>query len=487
MTTLQTDLPTLSDGSPMSDRYDAIVVGAGSGGLTVAVGLSILGKSVALIEASNIGGDCTNVGCIPSKSLLHRARHQAGAAGADILAEVRAKRDRLRDEEAHEYAAMENIDLVFARATIESPTSVRLTPTATEGSFDTTVSAENIIIATGARPRPIPIEGLPAERLLTNDNFFEAADLPKRIAILGAGAIGLELGYAANLLGSEVTILEAGSKVLPQLPNAAGVEVSRALTSQSIDVRTQQTAKRYDPDSNALHIGPLDGDETDVLPNIDAVLVAVGRIPNSDSLGLDAKNVRIETDRGFIVTDNKGRTNVGSIWAVGDVTTRSRTTHGANAWGRRITKAIAFPYVPIGSKPIIPAAIFAQPEIATIGQHPEFPGDDVNRIVLEIPSTDRAYTDDVQDGVIILDVRRLTGKVMAVTVVGPHAGELIGIVSMAMTNDIPLHKWYSVVWAYPTYSGAIGKVVDLHMSETLTNIKRESRRWFRGSLRRLRR
>ncbi len=484
MDTEQATLKTQTE-SEVQDLYDAVVIGAGSGGLTVAVGLSTLGKSVALIEANDIGGDCTNVGCIPSKSLLHHsAKHlETGSSSREVLSTVRDKRNQLRDTEQHEFGEMDGIDLIFGRAKLSSATTVEITAN-NDSQLTKTISASNIIIATGARPRPIPIDGLPAERYVTNETFFEQTELPKNLAILGGGPIGLEMAVASRALGTSVTVLEAASDLLPMLPDRAGVAVRNSLEAQGITIRTGVTAKRYDDASRTLYVGLIDGQESGSVQDVDAVLVAVGRIPNSAGLGLETAGV--ETERGFITTDRKGRTNVSSVWAIGDVTPRSQTTHGANAWGRRVIKAIAFPYMPTSSDPIVPSAIFTRPEVATIGEHPEELTDDINRLTLDLSTIDRAYTDEVAHGVLIVDVRRLSGKVLAVTIVGPRAGELIGVASLAMTNDIPLHKWYPVVWAYPTYSGAFGKIVDMHMSETLTNLKRESRRWVGGVTRRWR-
>ncbi len=472
--------------SAVKERYDAVVIGAGSGGLTVAVGLSTLGKSVALVEADQIGGDCTNVGCIPSKSLLHHSREHLNqtSSSREVLSTVRARRDNLRETERHEFGEMDRIDLIFGRGKLSSATTVSITQKNQSSEFSKTITADNIIISTGARPRPVPIDGLPPERYLTNETFFEQPELPKNLVILGGGPIGLEMAVASLDLGSNVTVLEGARDLLGTLPPKIGKAVTDSLQEQGIVVKTDTTAKTFDPNTRSLTIGPIDGAATDSIDDVDAVLVAVGRVPNSDGLGLES--VGVKTERGFVSTDRKGRTNIKSIWAVGDVTTRSRTTHGANAWGRRVIKAIAFPYMPTSSDPIIPTAIFTRPEVASIGDHPEKVTDDINRLELDLSTIDRAYTDEVSHGVMIVDVRRLSGTVLAVTIVGPRAGELIGVASLAMTAGLPLHKWYPTVWAYPTYSGAFGKIVDMYMSETLTNIKLESKRWFGGLARRWR-
>ncbi|NJM05753.1 FAD-dependent oxidoreductase [Candidatus Gracilibacteria bacterium] len=183
----------------MNDTFHTIVIGAGSGGLTVAVGLANLGKPVAVIEALHVGGDCTNVGCVPSKTLIHLADAHGAHDTAHTLAEVRRKRDALREKETHEFGELPNLSLIFGRARLAGPGKVIVA--LAEGG-ERTMSAEHIVIATGARPRALTITGLPDERMLTNETVFELAVVPQHLAVVGGGVIGMELAFAFRKLGS---------------------------------------------------------------------------------------------------------------------------------------------------------------------------------------------------------------------------------------------------------------------------------------------
>lgn len=470
------------------EQVGVVVIGAGSGGLTVAVGLSRLGRSVVLVEGHHIGGDCTNVGCIPSKSLLHHSRLQAVAWPAarrgtrEILASVRARRTALRLHEVDEFGSMDGIDLRFGRARLLGDGRVEI---AEASGRTVAMVAKHIVLATGSVPRRIPIDGVPEQMVVTNDELFELDDVPDHLVIVGGGPIGVEMAVAFVRLGSRVTVLEAAAQLLPQmLPEAAAV-VHRSLTAMGIDVRVGAVAHRYDQDLGSIAVGPPGGDATGTIAGVDRVLMAVGRVPNTDGLGLDV--ARVDTDAGGrIVIDAKGRTSADGIWACGDVTDRGGTTHLANAWGRRIIKHIVAPIAPAGAEPERPAVVFTDPEAGSIGVQPVDVPDDVMRLRVAIADIDRGYTDELGDGVLIVDVRRFSGKVLGATVVGPRAGELIGLFALAMKNDLAFPKWYGTVWPYPTYGEAIGRAVDDYAAATLTRLPRELAGWARGRLRAIR-
>ncbi len=348
-----------------------------------------------------------------------------------------------------------------------------------------TYEADHIVVATGSSPRRIPIPGLPEQMYLTNEELFEQKSAPDRLVIVGAGPIGLEMAVAFNRLGSTVTVLDAAPQLLPGILPEAADTLSRALTAQGIDLRPGLAPHHFDPDHKTLAIGPLGQEPVEDIADVDAVLVAVGRVPNTTNLGLEALGVQMTND-GHIDIDDKGRTSVEGVWAVGDVTTHGGTTHMANAWGRRLIQAIALPYLPLKKRPVRPAVTYTSPEVATIGVHEPTPTDDVRRIVVDLSATDRAYTDEVEDGVLIVDVRKLQGTVLGATIVGPRAGDLIAMFSLAMTNNIAFHKWYGTVIPYPTYGDAVTQAVDTYISETFPNAGSELSAWAGGRWRALR-
>ncbi len=451
---------------PTDRNVDAIVIGAGSGGLTVAVGLTRFGKSVAMIERHQIGGDCTNVGCIPSKSLLHLSEHvddsapAPAAASVDVLERVRQRRDRLRNEEHERFTTTDDLTLLYGDATITAAGVVEVA-----GSDGIEVlRADHIVVAVGSRPRLLDL-GVAADRLITNDELFELETRPERLTIVGAGPVGLEMALAFNRLGSRVTVIEQSDQVAPGVFREAAEVVQHELERLGVEFMLSTHAEATLP----------------AVSEADKVLVAVGRLPNTEGLGLEAAGVELDEQRRIVI-DDRGRTSADGIWATGDCTNRTGTTHGANAWGRRIIKSIVARALPIGHEPLEPRVIFTTPELASIGNQPIDVPSDVRRIRFELSDADRGYTDELDDGLIIVDVRRLTGKIIGATIVGPRAGELISVFALAMHVGIPLQKWYGTVWPYPSYADALGRVVDLYMGEALGSIPSDALRWARGRL-----
>lgn len=458
----------------MSDHFHTIVIGAGSGGLTVAVGLANLGKPVAVIEALHVGGDCTNVGCVPSKTLIHQAKERGTSDPNGALAEVRRKRDALRDKETHEFGEVPNLSLIFGRARLAGPKQVVV---ALPEGGERVLSAQHIVIATGARPRTITIPGLPSERMLTNETVFELPEAPRHLAIVGGGVIGVELAFAFRKLGSQVSMVDMAPRVLTRhLPEAAQA-VEASLRATGVALYFGVGVHSYDAVSQTLRVGRAG--QVTALEGVDYALVAVGRERNVEGLGLAAVGVQF-SPRAGIATDSYGRTNVPGIYAIGDVTPTSAFTHSANAQGRRVVQCIAFPWLPARTpEPCYPSATFSNPEVATAGMnqqqiaaryHPHL----IKRIRIDlVTQTDRGYTDDLQHGFIIVDALRLTGKILAVTIVGPRASEMISLFTLAIQEGISLYKLYRVVYPYPTFSSGVQKLADAFLRETLTGLRGE--------------
>ncbi|MEZ5079590.1 MAG: NAD(P)/FAD-dependent oxidoreductase [Thermoleophilia bacterium] len=456
--------------------FDAVVIGAGSGGLTAAIGLAGFGRRVALVEGDRVGGECTNTGCIPSKRLLHLARH--GGDPGDHLRRVRATRDLIRDEELAELAHNPLITLIEGRAALDAARRVRVE--------DTVLSARHVIVATGSRAREIEIPGLPPERTLTNASLFELEHAPDHLAIVGAGAIGLEMADAFVRLGSRVTLVDMAPRVLPPAPAAASDAVARALERRGVATHLGCRTTGYDADARSLSLADDTG--VRVVDDVDAVLVAVGRTPNTDGLGLEEAGV-VTTPDGIPV-DRWGRTNVRGIWAVGDVTPGSRETHAANALGRRIVQRVALPWLPpFGAPPLIPHAVFTDPEVAWVGLGPDEAGaryrpDALVTIAVPIPGTDRGRTDDVSEGFVEITALRLTGRIVGATIVGPAASELIALVTLAMNGRTSLLRLSRQVYAYPTFAGVIGRVADEFARRTLGDLAGEARGYLANRFRR---
>ena len=466
-----------------AEAFDAVVIGSGSGGLTAAIGLARFGKRIALVERGPVGGDCTNTGCIPSKRLIHLTRRAgASADGASILADVRATRDGLSDKERRELENDPNITLIVGHAALAGTGQVMVR--ATDG--ERTISAPHIIIATGSRPRHVDIPGLPAERLLTNETLFDLTSPPVHLAVVGAGAIGLEMAMAFRRLGSRVTMVDLADRVLPTADPAASLVVHDSLGDMEIAVHLGARTRAYDAADDRLTLETAGGDAH--IADVDAVLVAVGRQPNIEDIGLERVGVTPDTEG--IAVDGWGRTGANGIWAVGDVTPGSHTTHEANALGRRIIQRIALPWLPpIGSPPLIPSAVFTDPEVAWVGltqaqiarrYHPSA----ITRIIVSLAATDRGLTDNVKRGFVCIDAIRLTGRILGATIVGPNASDLIATLTLAMNRGISLLRLSRQTYAYPTFAGAIGAAGDEFARATLPHLRHEAGAYLRFRRRR---
>ncbi len=452
-----------------ADTFDAIVIGAGSGGLTVAVGLTGFGRRVALVEKGRVGGDCTNTGCIPSKRLIHLARHRDGESAAALLADVRATRDGLAEREHHELSHTENLTLIAGAARFRDARTVEV------DDGRRVLTARSIIVATGSMARSIEIPGLPAELVLTNDTLFEVAAPPEHLVIVGAGAIGVEMAAAFVRLGSRVTVIDQADRVLPEAIPEASSAVAAALDEMGATMCLRSTVASFDPADRTLTLSSSNGSVS--VGDVDRVLMAVGRVPRIDELNLPAAGVAA-TPSGITV-DGWGRTSQRGVWAVGDVTPGSHQTHAANALGRRIVQRIALRALPpIGRPPLIPSAVFGEPEVAWVGLstaervrrwHPHA----TIRLSVDLADIDRGLTDGVRRGLVVIDAVRLTGRIVSATVVGPNASELIAILTLAMARSTSLLRLSRLVYAYPTFAGAIGRLADDFARHTLGGLRRE--------------
>ena len=460
-----------SQTSGSAEHYSTIVIGAGSGGMTVAIGLTGLGRQVALIEGNQVGGDCTNVGCVPSKTLIHLARNFKPGMDPDaVLQEVIRKRNALRDKETEEVQHIENLTFVRGMAKFIGPKALEVSLNGTTRQL----TGENIVIATGARPRWLDIPGLPAERALTNESLFDLTNAPKHLVIVGAGVIALEMAFAFQKLGIRVTMFALDSHPMITAIPEASEAIQAELEARRISTYYNATAKCFDKSTRTLTL--KQGEMEITLHSVDKVLIAIGRVRNLDKLDLDKAGIAVDTRQGVLV-NSFGETNVKGVYAVGDVTPTSAFTHSANAQGRRVSQQIALPLLPLAKKePLFPNATFSDPEVATVGLTPQQLSDRyhpkaIKRIRVDFKTdTDRGYTDGVEHGFIIVDAVRLTGQILHATIVGSRASEMISFFTLAISQKISLYKIYRLVYPYPTYSSGILKVADFFMRDTLTNL-----------------
>jgi dihydrolipoamide dehydrogenase len=458
----------MTDTQKTTDFHTA-VIGAGSAGLTVAVGLSGFGKKVALIEKKHVGGDCTNVGCVPSKTLIHLASHLAEhqLSTEEILAKVRERRDHLREEETTWIKGVKNVTVFEGEATLVNSTTLSIIlPTGQQ-----TITAQNIVIATGSSPVVVDIPGLPPEKILTNESLFDVMQPPAHLVILGGGIIGCEMAFAFRKLGSEVTIVQRAPRLLDRLEPEVSEVIQQRCAEVGIKVFLNATAKSFEAASLGLE---QQGGSINV-PNVDKVLMAIGRKPNLN-FGLDKAGVT-SNDKG-IPTSSVHRSNVPNIYAIGDVSLTSAFTHSANAQGRRVVQKIALPFLPQGKEAVYPSAVFTDPEIAQVGPplaklQEKYPPDLIHTLKFDLKKTDRGYTQSLEHGLVLIHAMRLTGRVLSATIVAPPASEMISLLTLAVNRRVSLYQLANIVFPYPVLSEAIKKLADQFVFATLPKLPQE--------------
>jgi pyruvate/2-oxoglutarate dehydrogenase complex dihydrolipoamide dehydrogenase (E3) component len=414
-------------------RPDLAVIGAGSGGLSVAAGAAQLGLSVVLFEAGEMGGDCLNSGCVPSKALI-----AAAARGWDFpraIAHVRKTIETIAPIDSQE--RFEGLGVTVIRET------ARFTGRRTVESDSVSVTARKVVIATGSRPKVPPIPGLADVAYLTNETVFALDALPEHLIVLGGGPIGLELGQAFRRLGSNVTVVEAERALAKEDPDLACVVLDQ-LRADGVEVREGARVERIEPGPVAV----LAGGERIAGSHL---LVATGRTPNVEQLNLEAAGIAF--DKTGIRTDRCLRTSNRRVHAVGDITGRAAFTHVAGAHAGLFVRRALFASPVNAEAMVIPRVTYTDPELAAVGlteaearaRH----GDAVKVVTHAFEDNDRAQTEgDTRGfGKLITDRK---GRILGAGIVGLHAGDLIGPFTLAMTAGVKLSALAGVIAPYPT-------------------------------------
>jgi pyruvate/2-oxoglutarate dehydrogenase complex dihydrolipoamide dehydrogenase (E3) component len=454
-------------------RYNLVVIGAGPAGLVCAAGAAGLGARVALIERHRLGGDCLNVGCVPSKGLIAAARAAAGARDAERFgvsagpvkadfARVMERLYRVRTElSAHDSAerfAGLGVDVFLGEGRFTGPDRIAV--------GDAELRFARAVIATGARPVVPPVPGLAELNPRTNETIFELNSLPARLAVLGGGPIGCELAQAFARLGSAVTLIEKGSRILPRDEAQASERVRRALEADGVEVRTgTRVVKAGRQGGTPLLTVARDGAEAEVAA--DEVLVAAGRAPNVESLDLEAAGIAYGP-RGVTV-DARLRTRNPRVYAAGDVCFPYQFTHAADACARIVIGNALFKGRSRADRLVVPWCTYTQPEVAHVGiTEAEAEGQDVDVVEVPTAGNDRGRLDGDDAGYARVYLKRGTDRILGATVVADHAGDLIGEMAVAVTNQVRLGGIGATIHAYPTRSEVWKKAADAYRRGKLT-------------------
>jgi len=451
--------------------YDIIVIGAGSGGLNVASFMNSIGLKVLLLERSDeqIGGDCLNTGCVPSKALIHVARMQHSANllsvfGPQVKGEidlekvmsyVKNAQATIRIHENAEYFRSKGMDVVLGKATFAGKNAVKV--------GDSIYHGKKIILATGSRPRTLTIPGVEeverSARLYTNENIFSLTNLPKRLLVIGAGPIGIELGQAFRHLGSEVTIMTNDAKILPREDSTLASILYERLKEDGVVFHFGKNTLRFEKGDTLV----VEDSTTKTAEKLyfDAVLVSIGRILNTDGLELEKAGIKTD-ERGKILVDGYLRTTNKQVFVCGDVAGQHQFTHAAELHAGVIIKNM---FTPFFKKKLTTDTLswvtYTTPELATYGLNEiELKKRKIEYKVLEssFAEDDRAITDDAKYGYTKMFVDSKTKKILGGTMIAPNAGELIQELILATTNGLTTSAIFNKIYPYPT-AGRINKRV----------------------------
>ncbi|MCM1984396.1 mercuric reductase [Lyngbya confervoides] len=462
--------------------YDLVVIGAGTAGLVTAAGVAglDLGLKVALVEKHLMGGDCLNVGCVPSKALIRSARVRGEiqrapdygivppASQVDFFAVMERMR-RLRSGISHHDSAQRfqglGVDVFLGAGAFMENNTLQV------GEHD--LRYKKAVITTGARAFRPPLAGLEAAGYLTNETVFSLTEQPQRLAVIGGGPIGCELAQTFQRLGSQVFLFERGPQILPREDPDAAEIVQAALVRDGIQLRLNCTLQRVSAEAGGKVLTFREHGQMQSL-TVDEILVGAGRSPNVEGLNLDKVGVDYDLQRGVKVNDYLQTTHP-HIYAAGDICMDWKFTHAADAAARIVIKNTLFSPFGLGrsrlSQLVMPWVTYTDPEIAHVGLYEhqaQDQGIEVNTLVVPMSSVDRAITDGETEGFVKILHPKSSDRILGATVVAPHAGEMISEITTAMVAQVGLSQMSRVIHPYPTQAEAIKKAADAYRRTLLT-------------------
>lgn len=470
--------------------YNLVVIGAGTAGLVSAAGAATLGARVALIEKHLLGGDCLNYGCVPSKSLIRSATAWADVRNANqygmhvdpdvetdfaaVMARMRRLRADISQHDSVDRFTELGVDVFLGEAQFTGPRTVAV--------GEHTLRFSKAVIATGGRAAVPPMAGLVETGYLTNETVFDVSERPGRLGIIGGGPIGCELAQAFQRLGSQVVLLHRGAHLLNKEDADAATIVQHAMLQDGVQLAlgAQLQAVETRGEEKVIHYTDAKGNAGQTV--VDEILVAVGRTPNVEGLGLEKAGVAFNPRAGIEV-DDRLRTTNRRIYAAGDVCSRYQFTHAADFMARTVLANALFMGRQKASALTIPWCTYTDPQIAHVGlteHQAAADGVALDTFTQPLNEVDRAILDGETDGFAKVHVKQGTDKILGATIVARHAGDMIGIYSMAMMHGLGLGTLGKLIQPYPTQAEAIRKTGDLYNRTRLTpTIKRLMASWLR--------
>ncbi len=444
--------------------YNLVAIGAGTAGLISAIGTAGLGGKVALIERHLMGGDCLNVGCVPSKALIAAARLAAKSGTAPDFSRVMERLRKIRaDISANDSAARyteKGVDVFLGEGRFTGRDVIEVGGRA--------IKFKKAVITTGARALHPDIAGLEAAGFLTNETVFNLTERPKHLIVLGGGPIGCELAQAFRRLGSQVTIVEK-ARFLPREDPEASAILAEAFRRDGIEVLLDSMVEKVSSDGALKRVHLAQNGVASTVEG-DQILVGMGHVPNVEDLGLEAAGVEYDARNGVAVNDHL-RTSNPKIYAAGDCCMQWKFTHAADVAAQIVIQNALF-----GGRKKLSAVnmawcTYTDPEIARVGVHERAAkerGVETDSYTFEMAENDRAQAEGDTEGFVKVVVKKGTDTILGATIVAAHAGEMINEISVAMAAGMGLGKIGGVIHPYPTRSEAIKRVAGLYNQTRLT-------------------
>lgn len=450
-------------------QFDVTVIGSGPGGYVAAIRCAQLGFKTAIIEKySTMGGTCLNVGCIPSKALLdssehfYNAKHEFANHGIIIndpvadLDRMIARKNEVVDQTTKgiQFLMDKNKITVFEGVgSFESSTQVKVTKT--DGSTEL-LESKYIIIATGSKPSNLPFIQLDKERIITSTEALELKEIPKHMIVIGGGVIGLELGSVYKRLGSEVTVVEYMDKIIPTMDGSLSKELNKVFRKQGMKFSLSTGVESVERNGDTVKVTAKDKKGEEVVFEGDYVLVAVGRKPFTEGLGLEKAGVDLD-ERGRVKTNDHLQTNVSNIYAIGDVVAGAMLAHKASEEGVLVAEQLA------GQKPhinynLIPGVVYTWPEVAAVGKTEEQLKEEGVEIKIgnfPMRALGRSRASGDVDGFVKIIADAKTDEILGMHMIGARAADLIAEAVVAMEFRASAEDISRMSHAHPTYAEAV--------------------------------
>ena len=479
----------------MSDKYDVVVIGGGPGGYAAAIKAAQLGLKTACIDKyinkngkPALGGTCANVGCIPSKALLdstwkyHEATNEfeihgikPGKVKMDVPAMIKRKDDIVEKQTSGVAMLLQANGVNWLKGTGKLQGSKKVEFTPHEGEAEI-LEADNVILATGSEPIQIPVAPLHEDKVVDNAGALEFKEVPKRLGVIGAGIIGLELGSVWNRLGSEVVILEALDDFLPMTDKQIGKELLKNLKKQGMEIKLSTRVTGSEVKGNKVIVSYTDNDGEQTL-EVDKLIVAVGRRPYTQDLFSADSGVNLD-ERGFIFVNQSCQTDVPGVYAIGDIVRGPALAHKATEEGVMVAEIIAGHHAQINYD-CIPSVIYTHPEVAWVGINEEqakADGDDYKTGMFAFAANGRAAAANETAGFVKVVSDSNTDRILGVHIVGPQASEIIMQAVIAMEFGASTEDLQMMVFAHPGLSEVLHEAMLDVDGKAIHSAKRRKKR-----------